>query len=90
MEVVTGYCGLGLGLACDAIDLVLSQQTDPLLQFDVCGIRTDGLSQNAAMIFSRQNPGHIGPGSRVTGLGVVVGLGVDGIGEADFSGSSLD
>lgn len=39
-----------------------SQQTDPLLQFDVFGMITDGRSQKAAMILSRQNPGQRGGG----------------------------
>lgn len=52
--------------------LVLSQQTEPLLQFAVCGIKTDGLSQKAAIILSKQNPGHLGPGSLVVGRGVVL------------------
>lgn len=68
--------GLGLTLGGDVMDLVLSQQTDPLLQFDVCGIRTDGLSQNAAIMFKRQNPGHLGPDSTFGGGCDVVVVGV--------------
>ncbi len=51
----------GRGFCVDAIRL-LSQQTEPLLQFDVLGIKTEGRSQKAAMIFRRQNPGHLGRG----------------------------
>lgn len=40
--------------------LVLSQQTEPRLQFMVLGIRMEGLSQNAAIMFSKQKPGHLG------------------------------
>lgn len=40
--------------------LVLSQQTEPRLQFMVLGIRMEGLSQNAAMMFNKQKPGHLG------------------------------
>lgn len=70
--VTTGGCwGFGLGLGVTVAALVSSQHTVPPLQFDVCGIRTDGLSQNAAIIFKRQNPGHFGP-SLVVGLCVVV------------------
>lgn len=36
----------------------MSQQTEPRLQFAVFGIKTDGRSQNAAIIFTRQKPGH--------------------------------
>lgn len=63
--VVGGSVGLvtcGRGFWVDAIRL-LSQHTDPLLQFDVLGIKIDGRSQNAAMIFRRQNPGHLGRGA---------------------------
>lgn len=68
-------CGFGLTV----VTRVLSQHTEPFLQLDVCGIRTEGLSQKAAIIFNRQNPGHMGPGSRVTGLG----LGVTYLGGGD-------
>lgn len=43
-------------------DLVLSQQTEPLLQFEVLGINTDGRSQNAAIMYNIQKPGHFGNG----------------------------
>lgn len=39
-----------------------SQQTDPLLQFEVFGMITEGLSQKAAIIFSKQKPGQRGGG----------------------------
>lgn len=73
--VTGGWCGLGLGFDNVTTALVLSQQTDPRLQFDVCGIRTEGVSQKAAMMLRRQKPGHLGPGSGVVGLGLVVGVG---------------
>lgn len=41
---------------------MLSQQIEPLLQLDVFGITTDGRSQNAAIILSKQNPGQLGNG----------------------------
>lgn len=44
------------------VDRVLSQQTEPLLHVDVLGISTEGLSQKAAIIYSKQNPGHLGYG----------------------------
>lgn len=49
--------GRGLGVASA---LVLSQQTDPRLQLAVFDINTDGRSQNAAIMFSKQKPGHLG------------------------------
>lgn len=61
-------CGFGLGLGVDVTTLVLSQQTEPLLQLEVCGISIDGRSQKAAIIFNKQKPGHFGPRS-VTGRG---------------------
>lgn len=39
-----------------------SQQTDPLLQFEVLGMITDGRSQKAAMMFNKQKPGQRGGG----------------------------
>lgn len=60
--VVVGRVGAGLGLAVGIV-FVLSQQTEPFLQFDDLGINTDGRSQNAAIIFNKQNPGHLGIGS---------------------------
>lgn len=66
-----GVCGLGRGLTVDDVtDLELSQHTDPLLQF-VCGMRTEGLLQKAAIIFNRHIPGHFGAESDMYGLGVV-------------------
>lgn len=65
--VVAGVevCGLGFGRPdCEAA-LVLSQQTEPLLHVEVWGISTDGRSQNAAMMLSRQYPGHFGPNAAV-------------------------
>lgn len=64
MVVVTGggigrRVGAGRGLAV-ASALVLSQQTDPRLQLAVFEINTDGRSQKAAIMFSKQNPGHLG------------------------------
>lgn len=42
---------LGGGLVLMLLDvLVLSQHTDPLLQVEVLGINTEGLSQNAAIM----------------------------------------
>lgn len=83
--VVNCCCGLGLGLDIVVAALVLSQQTDPLLQFDVCGIKTDGLSQNAAMIFNKQKPGHLGPGSLVIGRGGLEVLLTIGFSESSLS-----
>ena len=69
--VVVGGGGLfGGSLVTGA--LVLSQQTDPRLQLAVFGIKIEGRSQNAAIIFNRQKPGHLGNGGGVVGLGVVV------------------
>lgn len=48
--VVVGGGLLGGGRVLTLFDLVLSQQTDPVLQFDVLGINTDGRSQKAAII----------------------------------------
>lgn len=70
--VAGGWWGLGRGLAVDVIALVLSQHTEPLLQFEVRGIRTEGLSQKAAMMFKRQRPGHLGRVSCVVVLSVVL------------------
>lgn len=70
--VCVGEFGLGLGLGVVGADLVLSQQIEPLLQFDVCGINTDGRSQNAAIIFNKQKPGQRGPESTTCGREVVV------------------
>jgi hypothetical protein len=47
---------------------VLSQQTDPFLQLEVRGISTEGFSQKAAIILSKQNPGHRGPELWVSGV----------------------
>jgi hypothetical protein len=52
--------------------LVLSQQINPGLQFDVRRIKSDGFSQNASIILSKQNPGHLGAGGGVTGRGDVL------------------
>lgn len=52
---------VGLGFNVVAT-LVLSQQTDPCLQFVVLDIRIEGRSQKAAIIFNKQNPGHFGTG----------------------------
>lgn len=57
--VVDGAVGRGFCLE-GAATLVLSQHIEPLLHVDVCGIRTEGLSQNAAIILSKQKPGHLG------------------------------
>lgn len=56
-----GLGGLGLGFG-DECERVLSQQTEPLWQLDVLGIKTDGRSQKAAIILSKQKPGHLGSG----------------------------
>lgn len=48
-------------------DLELSQHTEPCLQFDVRDIKTEGRSQNAAIMLSKQNPGHRGAGGGVGG-----------------------
>lgn len=60
--VVTGRLGGGRGRVVVDI-LESSQHTDPLLQFDVFGIMTEGRSQKAAMMFRRQNPGQRGGGA---------------------------
>lgn len=39
-----------------------SQHTDPLLQLAVLGIITEGRSQKAAIMLSKQNPGQRGGG----------------------------
>ena len=57
-----GLVGCGRGFCVDAIR-VLSQHTEPLLQLEVRGIRTEGRSQNAAIMFNKQNPGHLGRGA---------------------------
>lgn len=57
-----GFVTCGRGFCVDAIRL-LSQHTEPLLQLDVLGIKIEGRSQNAAMMFKRQNPGHLGKGA---------------------------
>ena len=59
--VVTGRLGGGRGRVVVEI-LESSQQTDPLLQLEVLGMITEGLSQKAAMMFRRQNPGQRGGG----------------------------
>lgn len=65
-DVVVGggvaFVTCGRGLWVDAIRL-LSQQTEPLLQFDVFDIKMAGRSQNAAIKFNKQNPGHLGRGA---------------------------
>lgn len=60
--VVVGGGGgrFGAGLVTGA--LVLSQQMEPRLQLEVCGMISDGRSQNAAIMFSIQNPGHLRSG----------------------------
>lgn len=60
--VVTGLRGGGLGRAVEPAR-VLSQQTDPLPQLEVRGMITEGRSQKAAIMFSKQNPGHRGGGA---------------------------
>lgn len=67
-------CGFGFRV----VIRVLSQHIEPFLQLDVCGIRTEGLSQKRAIIFERQKPGQMGPESRVTGLGLDVMVEWDG------------
>jgi hypothetical protein len=64
--VVAGGLGLGRGLdgvTPEAAPRVLSQHTEPLWQLDVWAIRTDGRSQNAAIMLIRQKPGQRGNGS---------------------------
>jgi hypothetical protein len=64
--VVAGGLGLGRGLdgvTPEAAPRVLSQHTEPLWQLDVWAIRTDGRSQNAAIMLMRQKPGQRGSGS---------------------------
>lgn len=69
--VVEGdWCGLGLAVL--VIALVLSQHTDPFLQLDVRGIRIEGRSQKAAMMFNKHKPGHLGLVSGVVTLCVVL------------------
>lgn len=56
-------CGAGVvvrGVGGGA--LVLSQHTLPRLQLDVCGTKTDGRSQKAAIILNKQKPGQRGAG----------------------------
>lgn len=60
--VVAGRLGGGRGRVVVEI-LESSQHTDPLLQFDVLGMITEGRSQNAAIMFSRQKPGQRGGGA---------------------------
>lgn len=60
--VVAGRRGGGRG-RCVVDILESSQQTDPLLQFEVLGMITEGRSQNAAIMFKRQNPGQRGGGA---------------------------
>lgn len=68
--VVAGGLGLGRGLDTVAPEAtpplwwprVLSQHTEPRWQLDVWAIRTDGRSQNAAMMLIRQKPGQRGSG----------------------------
>lgn len=50
------FCGGGLGEPA----LELSQQTEPLAQVVGPEINTEGLSQKAAIILSKQKPGHLG------------------------------
>jgi len=50
---------------------VLSQQTEPFAQLAVFWMTTEGLSQNAAMILSKQKPGHLGTTPLVTWVVVV-------------------
>lgn len=57
--VVRGRVGAGRGFGVGTVR-VLSQQTDPFLQFDVTGMSTAGRSQNAVIMLSKQNPGHRG------------------------------
>lgn len=65
--VVTGRrVGGGLGLFV-VTARELSQHTDPCLQLAVREISTEGRSQKAAIIFSRQNPGQRGAGGGVGG-----------------------
>lgn len=60
--VVTGRLGGGRGRVVVEI-LESSQHTDPLLQFEVFGIITEGRSQKAAIMLSRQKPGQRGGGA---------------------------
>ncbi len=50
VEVVDVRGRFGGGLVFIFVIRVLSQQTDPLLQFEVLGINTDGRSQKAAIM----------------------------------------
>lgn len=76
--VVVVVCAGGRGFgfcACTADDgpaFVLSQHTEPRLHVDVYDTSTDGRSQNAAIRFSRQNPGHLGNGGPAAAVVVVV------------------
>ena len=79
--VVDGFSsleGFGRDFVVLVSALVLSQQTEPLLQLDVYGIKTEGLSQNAAIIFNKQNPAQRGP-ELVTFNGCIVVLVVNGL-----------
>lgn len=85
--VVVVVVVVGLGLLVVAA-LVLSQQTEPRLQFHVCGMSTLGRSQKAAMMLSRQKPGHLGRAGVEAGrwvVVVVVGGGVAGRGRGGGS-----
>jgi len=53
-----GVGGGNLGLGAPALEL--SQHTDPLAQVVGVETRIEGLSQKAAMMLSRQNPGQCG------------------------------
>lgn len=50
------FCGGGFGEPA----LELSQHTEPLVQVVGDEINTEGLSQKAAIILSKQKPGHLG------------------------------
>lgn len=63
MVVVVCMMGFLVGLGfCVVATRVLSQHTEPCLQFVVFDISTEGRSQKAAIIFNKQKPGHLGMG----------------------------
>lgn len=66
--VVTGRGLVGCGRCLVELTVrELSQQTEPCLQFEVRESSTDGRSQNAAIMLSKQNPGQRGAGGGVGG-----------------------
>lgn len=87
--VVTWGRGRGFGVVLPG--RVLSQHSDPRGQLAVCGIKTAGRSQKAAIMLMRQKPGHVGSAGFETDETVVLVVVVDvvtlgGGGEWDAGG----